>query len=117
MTDPMDDSKNETIEQAQWQHEQERPTVVCGGCGKVIFAAGPEVEYETCYRCEAEPVRTPFECEHCHKRYCAGECLVAADDIKLADCGACVLAAPDSRGLREYLIAPECDVHNHMAYR
>lgn len=44
------------------------------------------------------------------------ETVWATDDIKLADCGACVLAPPTPNGLREYLIAPECAVHNHLPY-
>lgn len=52
MIDPMDLSKEEIITAAQAAHESNRPTVICGGCNKVLWQAGERVRVEMCGECK-----------------------------------------------------------------
>lgn len=50
--DIMDISKNEAIAAAQAAHEANRPTVICGGCNKIMWQAGERVRVEMCRECK-----------------------------------------------------------------
>lgn len=52
MTDPCDLAHEETIATAQAAHESNRPTVICGGCDRIMWQAGERVRVEMCGECK-----------------------------------------------------------------